>query len=430
VIELNNSLLLLQIYQSALFAVLSFAMFFRHGDYSKKFLGWFMILSTIYALSNANVVTGTCSLFWYNVPLDIAMLLSFFPLFYYYIKSLIIPGYRFHNRELIHLAPALFLFLFPVAVCFLADGRQSCRMVTSTGMAVHSWYGVVTHVYDMVVYSYFSVQVVIYSTRVAALYRVHKANIEKAFSYTNSIRLYWVFALMMLFLLFLLLLGLSQFLGLDKHALFYDVIRLFKFLIIFIFALFAILQQEIYPHTEETIPKPELEARFFSPGFENGTTDQDTVECTIMEQTDAINETIEPCDEEDCCRIKKYAGSGLSVQQKKALGRKLDKLMAEKLYLHEKLTIDDVAERLGTNSKYLSQVINELQQQNFYTYINAFRIRYAENLLREKQHQKFSIHGIARMAGFSSKSTFNEAFRRITGMTPSEYLEKGNEMVK
>jgi AraC-like DNA-binding protein len=106
------------------------------------------------------------------------------------------------------------------------------------------------------------------------------------------------------------------------------------------------------------------------------------------------------------------------------LKKTLEKLMKEKLFLNEKLTIDDMADKMETNSKYLSQVINESHNQNFYTYINAFRIQEAQKLLKDKYHQKYSIQGIARLAGFSSKSSFNEAFRRVTGMTPSEYQEK------
>ena len=47
--------------------------------------------------------------------------------------------------------------------------------------------------------------------------------------------------------------------------------------------------------------------------------------------------------------------------------------MSEKIYLNEKLTLDHLAEKLNTNSKYLSQVINEFYGKNFYSYINSYR---------------------------------------------------------
>jgi AraC-like DNA-binding protein len=428
--ELNNSIVLLQVYQSAIFAVLAFFFYSRSGNRSKKYLGWFMVLSAAYGLSRGAGFQGDGPVFLYLFLAGMAMLLVFFPLFYYYLKSLIISGFAFSRRELFHLLPAMLLFLLPAMACFFTDWGGAAFGAADTGMPVPSWLNVIRFTYHLSIYGFFSAQIVVYSNLFASLFRQHRSNIEKAFSYTVSIRLQWVFTLMMLFLLFLFLLGLSQFLGLHKDDFFNHVINLIELLIILLFGLFAILQQEIYPGRETDSVDPLTGSSSFPAGFENGTIDQDTVECVIMQQSEVFNTDIEPCDAEDCCRVKKYAGSGLTERQKKVLTKKLDKLMKEKFFLNGKLTIDDVAEKLGTNSKYLSQVINESQQQNFYTYINAFRIRYAETLLQENQHRKFSIHGIARMAGFSSKSTFNEAFRRITGMTPSEYLGKNSEVVK
>jgi len=313
--ELNNPIILLQVYQSALFAILSFSIYFFHGDYSKKYLGWIMVASTLFALTKTSDFPGYIPLSGYLFPPGVSLLLSFFPLCYLYVNSLILPGHRFRIRELIHLTPALFL-------------------------------------------------------------------------------------------LFLLLTGFSHVFGFDKYVKYRDVIDLLELLVILVFGVSAILQKEIYPYRETVGGEPYA---------------GDNVK---MGQASSTNTTIEACAEEDCCRVKKYEGSGLTQSQKKLLGIKLGQLMKEKLYLLEKLTIDDVAEKLETNSKYLSQVINESHQQNFYTYINAFRIREAQRLLDDRQHKKYSIQGIAKMAGFSSKSSFNEAFRRITGMTPSEYLEK------
>ena len=103
----------------------------------------------------------------------------------------------------------------------------------------------------------------------------------------------------------------------------------------------------------------------------------------------------------------------------------LEKLMREaKIYTLNDLSIEQVARRLETNSKYISQILNEHYGKNFFTFINTYRVEEAQRLLVDDNARKYSITGIARMAGFSSKSSFNEAFRRIAGMTPSEYQEK------
>ncbi len=423
--ELNNAITMLQAYQATLFAILAFVQFYRYDHYSKKFLGWFLVLTALYSLSKAVGFQGVYQVFSYICPLGITLLLSLFPLFYFYLKSLIIPGYRFRRRELIHLLPALLLLLVSVPLYLLPDAYRSSFNAPSPGIDLQSWPGRIHSVYNLCVYGYFSLQIVIYSSRVASLFKRHNDNIERAFSDTSTISLSWVFTLLILFLLFLILLGISRIAGLNQANLFHNLIHVAELLIILVFSVFAIVQQDIYPHRvagagiAEESPPAAVETAEPEPVPAGGFPEPVVVD---------VNTLIEPCDSEDCCRVKKYAGSGLSEQQKKVLKRKLDKLMNEKLYLEVKLTIDDVAAKLETNSKYLSQMINESHRKNFYTFINTFRIAEAQRLLNDRQHEKYSIQGIARLSGFSSKSSFNEAFRRITGMTPSEYVERGGEM--
>ena len=422
--ELENTIIILQVYQSVQFAIVFFAMYIYHGNYSKKFLGWFMVLAAVFALSKATGSQSSYHMFRYLFPPGVAMLLALFPLFYFYIKSLIIPGYRFRSKEMIHLLPAAILFILPVPLFFLRGGSLAQLSVSATGPPDYSWPDVIRHAYDIGVYGYFSWQMVTYSTRFANLFRLHKSNIERSFSYTSHFQLYWVFTLTMLFFLFLIMVGVSQFIGLGRYSLFHNLINLTELLIILCFSLFALLQQDIYPHpgnsgselaaTREVASLPE-------DSIESGNAAGPAEPLAECFDSAALAES---CDEEDGSGVKKYANSGLTAQQKKVLGKKLDQLMKEKFFLNTKLTIDDVAGKLGTNSKYLSQMINESHRKNFYTYINTFRVEEAQRLLNDPGHQKYSIQGIARLAGFSSKSSFNEAFRRIAGMTPSEYIER------
>jgi len=95
--------------------------------------------------------------------------------------------------------------------------------------------------------------------------------------------------------------------------------------------------------------------------------------------------------------------------------------MSEKPYFYNKLTIENVADALHTNSKYLSQVINENYNNNFYTYINTHRINDAKEMLLSDKYENYSMEGIAKTVGFNSKSSFNTAFKKYTSFTPSEY---------
>jgi AraC-like DNA-binding protein len=97
----------------------------------------------------------------------------------------------------------------------------------------------------------------------------------------------------------------------------------------------------------------------------------------------------------------------------------------EKPYLDQDLSILKLAKDLGTNTKYLSHVINTEFNQNFINYINEFRISdVKEKLLAGNLN--LTIEAIAQNAGFKSKSSFNAAFKKSTGSTPSNFMQKNS----
>jgi len=99
-----------------------------------------------------------------------------------------------------------------------------------------------------------------------------------------------------------------------------------------------------------------------------------------------------------------------------------DLMENEKLFMHNDLSMAELARKLNTNTTYLSKVINDITHQNFSNYLNQYRIEEACRLLSEPQSRNFTIEGIAQSVGFKSKSAFNAAFRKIKSTTPSEYL--------
>jgi AraC-like DNA-binding protein len=100
----------------------------------------------------------------------------------------------------------------------------------------------------------------------------------------------------------------------------------------------------------------------------------------------------------------------------------LVKILEEnKLYLNPLLNLDKLARQLHINGKLLSQIINESTGANFNDFINQYRIKEAQRLMTEDIKHRRNILNIAYEVGFNSKSTFNEAFRKYTNITPSEY---------
>ncbi len=106
------------------------------------------------------------------------------------------------------------------------------------------------------------------------------------------------------------------------------------------------------------------------------------------------------------------------------IDRLLHYMDAEKPYLDPELTLSGLALRVGMGRSLLSQVINEGVGDNFYNFVNRYRVEQVKRFMADPTMQHFSLLGLALEAGFKSKSTFNLIFKRFTGLTPSEYAQR------
>ena len=121
---------------------------------------------------------------------------------------------------------------------------------------------------------------------------------------------------------------------------------------------------------------------------------------------------------------RKYVKSGLTAEMADKLHRELVHLMEqEKPFRETELSLAQLAARLNTQSNYLSQVINECEGKNFYDYINTLRIDEFTRLATTHDSRKYTLLGLAQECGFSSKSSFHRYFKKVKGMSPSEFME-------
>jgi len=109
------------------------------------------------------------------------------------------------------------------------------------------------------------------------------------------------------------------------------------------------------------------------------------------------------------------------------LKAKLNALMQEKEpYLNSDLNLINLSELLNVSPHILSYVINKGFQVNFTQFVNTYRVEKAKHLLKDPKTSKaLSILGIAYESGFNSKTVFNTTFKKVTGLTPSEFKKKG-----
>lgn len=130
-------------------------------------------------------------------------------------------------------------------------------------------------------------------------------------------------------------------------------------------------------------------------------------------------------DQEATVAAVKYKASKITTQDSADYYKKLISFMETRQpYFDPDLSLSKLAESISIPKRYLSQAINEHSQYNFYCFINQYRIKFASKMLRDQSNTKFSILDIAYESGFNSKSTFNKAFKQITGLTPSQYRKK------
>lgn len=95
----------------------------------------------------------------------------------------------------------------------------------------------------------------------------------------------------------------------------------------------------------------------------------------------------------------------------------------EKIYRNQQLRIADIAERVELSPNYVSTIINENASVGFNELVNQYRIIEVIEKFRNNEHQIKSIAALAEEAGFGSKSTFQAAFKKQTGKTPTEFLQ-------
>ena len=95
-------------------------------------------------------------------------------------------------------------------------------------------------------------------------------------------------------------------------------------------------------------------------------------------------------------------------------------IFGKQLYLESGLTLVDVAEKLHTNKTYVSRLVNNTYEMPFPDLINTLRVDYAEQYI--SAHRDARQNEIAQACGFSSASSFNNIFKKVTGMTPKIWL--------
>ncbi len=272
--------------------------------------------------------------------------------------------------------------------------------------------------------SFFALQFGIYSILVLRQIKQHNQRMQLHFSSLDKMNLKWLRSLTLLCLLFLviyLIFNRSQLLivgHFDVNALMPSTPWIFLVFIVYAIGMAAIFQPSLIRGITAALdsdpnralprlPMPQAPQEALAPQEEGIEPEKE-----ITEQ-EAAQSTKEQT---------KYERSGLSfedAEQYKIL--LMQKMQKDELYLDCELTLPELAEHTGLTPHQVSQVINSQMNQNFFSFVNSYRIQMAKALMSDPETQNMPIVELAVEVGFKSKSSFYDAFKKATQMTPTQF---------
>ena len=293
------------------------------------------------------------------------------PAFYLYVLSVSYSDFKWKPKYLVHLLP------FLIANLALVPRFYSVNLTAKLDFIVNRQ--------DMIELQFthwlFHLQVVVYFTAVFLLLRKAKKLYLENNSGESLSSYHWLFQFTSVLTVFYLVVILKN---------------VFKF--------------SDYPHVSDWIKIGILVSQLFiicwylykalnNPGlFRNIDSKLKLVSDLILEEKTIEPETLN----EDLLKLKKY-------------------MTDEKPFLNPDLKIQDISKEMNVPVRELSVLINHQLGQHFYDFVNTYRIENAMEILKDSSKSKVTILEILYEVGFNSKSSFNTAFKKHTGNTPTEY---------
>ncbi|MCP4625395.1 MAG: helix-turn-helix transcriptional regulator [bacterium] len=314
--------------------------------------------------------------------------------FYFYVKAMTNPSFRFQVIDCIHLIPFILysLYLLPF---FMADETIKINSA-STPLPTHYILAVVLQTGLLLLY-------LIQSYRIL---RDHRRHIQDLFANIEKEKLNWLKYLLIMFGIIWVAAFLKFISGIEYTADFV-IPPILLCLTIYGVGFYALKQPEIFKDIR----------------IETALTGSDDEHTGSPVESNPANSP----QEEQTSVVKhhpKYKYSSLKPRDLSDYGQKLiEYINKDKPYINNELKLQDIASYLGLPPYQLSQVINTELKTNFYSLINKYRIEEAKRLLIDPDKQHLNILEIAFETGFNSKSAFNTAFKKSTTMTPSQYKQ-------
>lgn len=327
------------------------------------------------------------------------------PLLYLYALAASDRSWRFRPRDWLHFAPAMLVVLAGMPI-YLLSGPEKVALFAR--LQTYNPPTLIRLLDPTKFVSGFA-----YSVATVAYLRRHRRRVQDSYSNTERVNLLWLLWLSGAALAIWLIAVTGIATGIVPEALQKrsdDLVSLGIALLVYAIGYTGLRQPEIFRY-DGSDPPPSHSS---TPPAEPATA---TAAVSGTERT----ERTEPPDEHETADAR-YARSGLGQAEAAALKSALLALMAkEHPYRDPDLTLPNLADRLDTTPHKLSEVLNTEIGQTFYDFVNRYRVDDVRRRLAESRSKNVNVLSLAMDAGFASKSTFNQVFKKQTGQTPSTY---------
>ncbi len=339
--------------------------------------------------------------FPYFLGFEIPLPLLQGPFLYLYTSSLTNQN---NNRKanVFHFIPCIITYLLLIPF-FTLSFTKKIYVYQNEGLGYEQLIAVIFYaiIFSGIIYALLSLK---------KLYR-HKKNIETQFSYTEKINLAW---------LRYLIIGISI---IWLVAIFSDDKYIFATVVLYILFIgyFGIKQVGIFTYNQSNVESL-VPVVISTIETENVHIISSLNEATAIKPIPITDTIPEPNFEKN-----KYVKSGLNDSLVESIHKQLTALMQnEKLSKNPELTLFEIAQKLNVHPNSLSQVINSKEQRNFYDYVNSQRVEEFKQMAILSENHKFTMLALAHECGFNSKTSFNRNFKKVTGLSPTEYLKQVN----
>ena len=376
--------LLILVIQGLIFVVLLFNRYFKKRNLSDLFLGLILLLTCYNQICYTVGFMG-----WYDTfrntkinyfLINIAVAIA--PLIYLYVKSLTTSKFKFKKKYWWHFSLAFLYVAYRLSI-YTYDALQPGFNDTQNGILKIE----LDEEYVQAIMGYIETPfMLMYLAFTFQLFYNYRKKIIQYFSNTYKLELNWILTFLVLFSFLFVYGTIQDIIGSRFIDLGYQQ-RWWLNLIMAIVTLYVGVK-----------------------GYFTDTTKLNKLDFTFSPKTIGIPEDANIFDEEK------------SISQED-IATVRDLMETNKAYLNPELNLSDLAKMANMSRGQLSEIVNTAFDKNFNDFVNGYRVEAFKDMLKENKHQQLSLLGIAQECGFNSKATFNRVFKKLTDLSPTEYLK-------